>query len=155
MSSSFVSVPNLIASFSRTSGLEVRLLEGRLKRQWPGIVGTYIASHTYPDSIKFRKLHVITENSVWLQQLVFLKQDLLEKIHRATPEPLVTDLLFRVGDISSAVPLSPQSEIPGNVSRPQLLREHLKWAEGLTQHIENPQLRRSITHVIATALSAK
>lgn len=147
--STFISLRSLISDFSRSHGLDIRLLEYYLQRDWPEIVGLSLAAHTRPDSIKFRKLWVSAENSVWLQQLVFLKPVLLEKIKALPQGSLVSDVGFRVGEIPR---LSPPVPSPSAVN--ELSSEILNFAKGVTESIQNPKLRDSLTKTIAKALSS-
>lgn len=147
--STFSPLKSLISDFSRSYGLEVRMLESYLKRNWPEIVGLPIAAHTWPDSIKFRKLWVAAENSVWLQQLVFLKPVLFEKIKSLANGSLISDVGFRVGEIPrlpQPAPTSPKEEEPHS--------EIINFAKELTASIQNPKLRDRLTRTITKSLSS-
>ena len=73
------------------------MLEYTLQQHWPKIVGEHIGHHTWPESIRHRKLYLIAENSVWLQQLRFLKPELLAKLSSHTGGDAITDIVLRVG----------------------------------------------------------
>ena len=126
------------------------MLENHLKRNWAEIVGRPLAVHTRPDSIKFRKLWVAAENSVWLQQLVFLKPVLFEKIKALPQGSLISDMGFRVGDIpilsKPASPPTEKREIPPDI---------LSFAKEVTSSIQNPTLRACLRKTIAKSLSSK
>src|SRR5437764_14345778 len=96
----FASVSSILTNLAPRYGMEAKLLEWRLRRHWSEIAGEQIAAHTRPDQIRFKKLYLIVENSVWLQQLMFLKPTLLEKINEAADSQLVSDIMFRVGAVS-------------------------------------------------------
>ncbi|MCH7566792.1 MAG: DUF721 domain-containing protein [Nitrospirae bacterium] len=120
---SFDSVASILRSVLRRHGLGTKLLEYRLQQRWPEIAGEQIATHTRPDQIRFKKLYLIVDNSVWLQQLTFLKPALLEKIHAAAGSlegQGVTDIVFRVGEVSSARTLG---EVMANAPSHQKRRE--------------------------------
>ena len=78
----FFSVSSVLTKLAKRLGLEAKLLEAQLRRHWPEIAGEQIAAHTRPDQIRFKKLHLIVANSVWLQQLTFLKPTLLRRSTR-------------------------------------------------------------------------
>ena len=47
-----------------------------------------MGSHTWPAQIRFKKLYLVVRNSVWLQQLTFLKPALLAKLQAESgPNP--------------------------------------------------------------------
>ena len=147
--SAFSPLKTLISDFSHSNGLEIRMLEYHLKRDWPEIVGPHLAAHTRPDSIKYRKLWVAAENSVWLQQLVFLKPVLFEKIKAWPQGSLITDLGFRVGEIPTH-----SKSLPTPSERKDPSPEILIVAKEMTESIHNPKLRACLTKTIAKALSS-
>src|ERR1051325_3783414 len=100
--SSFTVLASTLESVVERFGLASMLLEQRLQRDWPDIVGEGVAAHTRPDAIRFKKLYLIAENSIWLQQLTFLKPSLLEKITAAAGKPVVVDIVLRVGEVGTS-----------------------------------------------------
>jgi predicted nucleic acid-binding Zn ribbon protein len=72
-----------------------------LRDPWLQAVGSRIAAQTKPDCIKKAVLFVKVANSAWMQQLHFMKQDILEKfnhLHQAEP---VKDIFFAIGEIAA------------------------------------------------------
>lgn len=67
---------------------------------WADLVGKDIARNSEP--VRFHKdvLVVKVRNSVWTQELQFLKPKLLEKIRQSFPDTKIRDILFRAGTIS-------------------------------------------------------
>ena len=94
---SLIPLPDLIAGAMKTHGFQSRMVEFSLQQQWGAIVGPHIAGHTYPESIRHRKLFLLAETSVWLQQLLFLKSEILAKITEVMGEDVLTDIVLRVG----------------------------------------------------------
>ncbi|HKU51997.1 MAG TPA: DUF721 domain-containing protein [Nitrospira sp.] len=138
---------SILSGLSKRLGLESRMLELRLQRRWRDIVGEPMASHTWPAQIRFKKLYLIVRNSVWLQQLTFLKPALLAKLQAESGTGSVTDIAFRVGEIPSeteACPTSLTSDI-----RPTLSEK--SWVE-LVSHtamIQDPSIRERLREVIS------
>ncbi|TAL11760.1 MAG: DUF721 domain-containing protein [Nitrospirae bacterium] len=94
-------LPDILARFLKTHGMAIHMLECRLQQHWLEIVGEHVARHTWPDSVRHRKLYLVAENSVWLQQLLFLKPELLAKINAAADGEALTDIVLRVGTVPS------------------------------------------------------
>jgi len=67
---------------------------------WQGIVGTEIARNTEPVKFYNDVLVIKVRNSVWTQELQYLKPQLLEKIKNAFPETNIRDLMFRIGPVN-------------------------------------------------------
>ena len=68
-------------------------------KQWNALVGEVVAAHTWPTRIKFRKLHVAVDNSVWLHQLLYLKATIMETIQAQMEELQLEDIIFRIGEL--------------------------------------------------------
>jgi hypothetical protein len=150
--SSFSSMGTIVQGFSKAYGLEGKMLEHHLKKEWPGIVGAPMANHTRPDSLKFRKLYLLAENSAWLQQLVFLKPVLLERIQAVTQASLVSDIVLRIGEFPNPFPVIGD----GGLSQPPNVfpsADALAFATQTTSCIKDVHLQASLTQVIARAQS--
>lgn len=110
----FASAKSVINEISRSHGFAGRLWEYRLQKQWKTLVGEATAAHTWPTRIKFHKLHVLVDSSVWLHQLTYLKRSLLEKIQSEMTELSVDDIIFRIGEI----PDCPEEDSPTDAPPP-------------------------------------
>lgn len=123
-----------------------------MQQEWPHIVGSGLASHTRPDSIKFRKLFLLAENSAWLQQLVFLKPMILEKLNAFAEDIQITDIVMRIGDIrpTSTAGRDTTSSVDHAVKPTEYA---IEIARAWTAEIKEPKLRESLTGVIAKGLS--
>ena len=151
-STSFTPLTTVIAQFSKSYGLEMKILESHLQQEWSQIVGSQLAAHTWPDAVKFKKLFLLAENSVWLQQLMFLKPALLEKIHGRANGSLISDIVLRVGEIPIDTLASTSHEHAHSIhSAPST--EHLSFAKALTGTIKNQELQMLLIQVIARSLS--
>jgi hypothetical protein len=136
----------ILSGLAKRLGLESRLVELRLQHQWRDLIGEPTASHTWPDHIRFKKLYLVVRNSVWLQQLTFLKPALLAKLHEETGPGLITDIVFRVGEI----PASPTAAALASAAVPSSLPEN-QMTEVLPHiaGIQDRALRERFTEVIS------
>ncbi len=139
----------ILSGLAKRLGLQSHLFELRLQQQWTELVGEPIASHTWPQHIRFKKLYLLVRNSIWLQQLTYLKPTLIAKLNERAGAELVTDIAFRVGEIPAAG--SPASFVDQTPDRPSL-----SLPEDAVQHlsaVHDPELRQRLTEVISTYLS--
>ncbi len=141
------SLGNILSGLAKRLGLESRLLELRLQHRWHDLVGEPTASHTWPTQIRFKKLYLVVRNSVWLQQLTFLKPALLTKLQAETGVGSITDIAFRVGEIPDDVETAPttftmgtESAQPAEPSAEVVLH---------TDMIQDPALRERFRAVIS------
>src|SRR6478672_12818734 len=109
-SGSLDSFSAILSGLSKRLGLQSHLFELRLQQQWRDIIGEPVGSHTWPAQVRFKKLYLIVRNSVWLQQLVFLKPALLATLNERAGSEMITDIAFRVGEISADA--KPEAESP-------------------------------------------
>jgi len=142
------SVSSVLEGLARRLGLESKFLESRLRRDWISIVGEPIASNTWPDQIRYKKLYLLVHNSVWLHQLTFLKPTLLHNLNGVAGGELVTDIVLRVGEIPSRAAASATTDrIDGNY---QTVSEViLAEASSHVSAIHDPDLRLRFTEVIS------
>jgi hypothetical protein len=141
----------ILSGLAKRLGLQSHLFELRLQQQWREIVGEPIGSHTWPAQIRYKKLYLTVRNSVWLQQLTFLKPTLLAKLNERAGTDLVTDIAFRVGEIPSGFGLPDQSVEPAAPppAAPVLSADDAARIDT----IQDLVTRRRFTEVIGTYLS--
>ncbi len=151
MAGFFSSVSTILKTVTHRQGLDHELLEYRLLQEWPQIVGPQIAAHSRPDHIRFKKLFLVVESSVWLQHLTFLKPALLEKLHEAVGAQAVTDIVLRVGEVQQA-PRKDTHDAAAPPSPPAPSAEDRARAEAMTASVTDPELRERLTAVMANLL---
>jgi hypothetical protein len=147
---------SILDKIAQRFGMSGKLLEHRLQRQWPAIVGAHVAAHTRPESIRFKKLHVIVDSSVWVQQLTFLKVSLLQSINATAGDSPISDIVLRVGTIEpqgQADDTASSGEF-SKVGPPSLPSEALAEVALHVQAIEDPDIRTHLAEVMARALAS-
>ncbi len=147
--STFESIHSVLQDVSKGSALALKLSEVRLQQEWEGLVGQTIAKHSYPESIRYKKLLLVADNSIWLQQLVFLKATILEAIHSILPDLALTDIILRIGSIPEKRPTIIPAPLAS--SEPQTLPS--PFATALTQQLNNPDLQNLLSRTITKALA--
>ncbi len=145
--SAFESIHAVIHEVSKGSALTLKLSEARLQHEWEKLVGQTIAKHSYPESIRYKKLYLVADNSIWLQQLVFLKTTILKAIQSIMPDLLLTDIVLRIGSVPKKHPTTTTSspDTPTIIPSP--------FAIALTQQLNNPDLQARLSQTITKALA--
>ena len=146
----FSSSRSVIKEISQSHGFAARLWEYRLQKQWKALVGEVVAAHTWPARIKFRKLHVAVDNSVWLHQLLYLKATLMENIQAQMEELELEDIIFRIGEL----PEPREDTVERPAEQVSVSADVRKTARDFTQSVNDNELRDSLIRVIARALSS-
>lgn len=68
---------------------------------WPKIVGTNMAKKTMPLKIIGKTLYLTVETSAWMEELKYLKEDIVKKINNDLKQEAVEDIIFRLGKINA------------------------------------------------------
>jgi predicted nucleic acid-binding Zn ribbon protein len=148
-SGSIDSFSTILSGLAKRLGLQSHLFELRLQQHWREIIGEPVGSHTWPAQVRFKKLYLIVRNSVWLQQLMFLKPALLAKLNERGGSELITDIAFRVGEIPEAVTMVPV-HLP---EKPHVTEAAVIEAEAHAAAVQDPELRNRLASVMAEAFS--
>jgi predicted nucleic acid-binding Zn ribbon protein len=90
------SVADVIPAVLRLLGIEGRLDEGRLVRDWPLIVGDLLASKSCPLDIRKGVLTLEVRDNSWMQEIRFHQKRIMEKINDRFPDLGVTGIRFRM-----------------------------------------------------------
>ncbi|TSK04274.1 MAG: DUF721 domain-containing protein [Geobacter sp.] len=138
------SVTDLLGSILRGTPAEMRLKEGRIWEVWDEAVGSKIASHAQPVAFREGTLTVHVDSAPWLQQLTYLKKDLITKVNEALDEELVKELQMKAAKVRSAV-AKPQQP----VKRRKLTEEEQVWIKEQAQAVDDPELRAVFERLIS------
>jgi hypothetical protein len=140
---------SILSGLAKRLGLQSHLFELRLQQHWRDIIGEPIGSHTWPAQVRFKKLYLIVRNSVWLQQLIFLKPTLLVKLNERAGSEMFNDIVFRVGEIPDAAAVAPGS-LPQSV---EVSDAALMEARAHAAAVQDPELRTQLASIMAAAFS--
>src|SRR5687767_6690620 len=142
----------ILSGLAKRLGLQTHLFEVRLQQQWREIIGEPVGSHTWPVQVRFKKLYLIVRNSVWLQQLTFLKPTLLAKVNEQAGSEQITHIAFRVGEIPDARTAAPTR--PASQPQRQPVNEAaVVEANAHAAAVQDPDLRNRLASLMAEAFS--
>lgn len=81
----------------KESYLEEKLAPFMFFSEWPNIVGSQIAKHAKPDTLKNGILFIEVDSSSWAQELIFQKELILKRLQKNTSDDVeIRDLYFNV-----------------------------------------------------------
>ncbi len=92
-----VPIGNIVADVLARRGLGRPQATIQLEEIWSEVVGDAIAPMTHCGKIHRQQLNVIVNNSTIMQELTFRKQEIIQKLNKKTPDHLIKDIRFRVG----------------------------------------------------------
>ena len=82
--------------FDRRPQLARKMQQHTIWKLWPSIAGPTLSATVHPDRFSGTTLTLAVTNSVWMQELTYLKMELLEKIQAAMGAECVTDIRFEL-----------------------------------------------------------
>lgn len=91
------SIGEILFSSFKGKGVAAKIEENSLIKLWPKAVGQQIVLQTQPDCFKNGTLFVKTTSSIWVQQLHFIKEEILQKLNELAGKIAVKDIRFSVG----------------------------------------------------------
>ena len=95
----FVPIGRVIRDILKGSRIRTDASLIRVWDVWEEAVGEVIAVNTRPAAFKGDLLIVNATSSSWLQQLRFLKPEIIRKINHALGEVPVKDIKFKIGPV--------------------------------------------------------
>jgi len=98
-SNRFVKVGHIIQDVLRSQRKHGDAKMIRVWDVWPLAVGEPIGSNSLPAAFKGKLLIVNVIDSAWLQQLWFLKKDIIRKVNDSLGEDLVGEIKFKIGPV--------------------------------------------------------
>jgi hypothetical protein len=117
-----------------------RIRRYRLWQRWRDVVGTAVADHARPARWQGRTLVVRVDHPAWVQELSFLKLQMLEKLREAFPEQAIREIRFEVGEL-------PAEEAPGEPPAPTpprpLAEEEVEFIEQAAKEIPDADVREA------------
>jgi len=79
----------------------------QLVKNWERLLGDPLGKVTYPAFFRQDVLWMFVDNSAWMQQVQFVKLDILASIRRALPEGKIDDIRFMLQPENARVPKKP------------------------------------------------
>jgi predicted nucleic acid-binding Zn ribbon protein len=137
-------ISGLLSAVLRGTPVEKRLHEGRIWVVWEQAVGSRIATHAVPAAFRDGTLTLTVDSAPWMQQLTYLKQELISKVNGELGEEMVKDIFMKAGRVK--VPTPPAA--PWVQKRRQLSAEELTWINEQADSLTDPDLRAVFERLI-------
>lgn len=104
MSREAMVIGDVLKTVLKRLGLGQKVRVARIAQDWERIVGSKIAKHCTPVSVRGKILVVNVDSSVWLAELTqFFKDKMLDQIHSEAGGAGIKDIRFRIGEIAGII----------------------------------------------------
>ena len=137
-------VSDILSAVLRGTPAEKRLSEGRIWVVWEQAVGSRIASHAVPAAFREGTLTLTVDSAPWMQQLTYLKQELVTKVNAELREEMVKEIHMKAGMVKAPAPPA----APWVQKRRQLSEDELNWITEQSQSVTDPELRAVFERLI-------
>lgn len=142
-----IRVADLLTGLFHGQPLEKRLREARIWDIWEEAVGAQIAAKAQPAKFQAGTLTVAVATPPWMQQLTYLRQEMIRKLNNLLGEELITEIYLKAGKIETASPRKSQPAPP----RP-LSSEEIVWIEAVSSELDDPQLGKAFRQLLTRHL---
>ncbi len=87
-------IREILDDLTRSMGLKRRMDEERAIMCWGEVVGERVRGHTKPLKVRRGMLFVEVKSPVWMNELVFLKGEIISKLNSRLKCKVVNDIVF-------------------------------------------------------------
>jgi hypothetical protein len=137
---------------TKRGGLAKNLRRYEPWRCWTDIVGSSLAQHTSPAGWRGTTLIINVEHSAWMQELQFMKRDLIAKISKSCPNTKLKDIRFQIGKIEGSVQ---HDEVGKTHTLPPLNQSEKDFARDTVRPVKDEETSEVIRRLIEKDLSLK
>jgi hypothetical protein len=129
-------------------GLEVRLRERGISALWSEVVGPKISSHAQPIRVQGSRLFVGVEDSVWLHQLSFLREKILQDLNQRAGQAVLKDIVLQVAEISPVPDQDPEEKDLSPPLPEDLTTRDAERVRELLSFIPEEEIRRVVGRIL-------
>jgi predicted nucleic acid-binding Zn ribbon protein len=145
-------IDEILARALRKRHVPFRLEDRQLREVWGKAVGPQIASQSRPEHLRGEILLVKVANSVWMQQLYFLKEEIIGKVNTTLGKTSVKDIRFAIGQL----PVSPDQSHESGFRTPStvpLKERDKKMMDACLDTLADQELKEIIRRVMTKEIT--
>ena len=82
--------------------LGMKVKQYQIWEVWDTVVGEAIARQAQPQQVRNMILWISVSSSTWMQQLEFMKKQIVKRLNEHIGEEVIKDIRFRIGEIKES-----------------------------------------------------
>ncbi|MBI4211536.1 MAG: DUF721 domain-containing protein [Deltaproteobacteria bacterium] len=141
------SMAKILSSTIKQHGWTEPMEQHRLWSKWTKIVGDAVAAHTSPGKWNRGDVVIYVENASWLQELQYMKVEVLSRIRREFPTHGVRTVRFEVGKVLKSGRNPGSQEIRSR----KLRAEEVEFIGQVAQEVKDDEMRQIIQRAMTKA----
>ncbi len=140
-------IQNIMVKTFGKLNIDQKIKEYKIFKHWADAVGPHIAKKTQPKRLMNKKLFVNVSTPTWVTELIYQKEEILERINKTLGNEEVIDIVFRQGTIDVEDSDKTSEEKIKIVDRELTEEEKLKIKED-TAEIKDKDLKETISRTM-------
>ena len=144
----FITFAEVLGKTSGRFRIKIGLMKYSLWDNWKKIMPKTVSDHTTPVRWNNNVLVVGTTTSTWVQELTYLKPELLDRIKRYQPKLKIKDIYFETGHTI----FDNTKEARQERKKQQLSDDSKKRINEWTKDIDDDDLKNSIQNALVSVL---
>ncbi len=145
-------IDEILARALQKRHVPFRQEDRRLIETWGRAVGPQIASQSRPEHLRGEVLLVKVANSVWMQQLHFLKEEIIGKVNTCLGTTSVKDIRFVIGQLPTAPDQGPEPPFLSLLDLPLKERDK-KMMDNCLDALADQELKEIIRKVMTKEIT--
>jgi len=143
----FQHVGEILQKALKKRKLHLRVEDHHLSDAWQKAVGSIISTHTRVHNLRGDTLFVKVSTSTWMQQLQFMKQEIIDKVNAVLENETIQNIYFSIGTIDPFATKQPQ-ETKHDSGKILLRDRDRKVIEESTASISDDELKDILKRVM-------
>ena len=143
-------IDEILARALKKRHVPFRAEDRRLADLWEKAVGPQIAAQSRPENLRKDILFVKVGSSVWMQQLHFLKEEIISKLNVLEKAP-IKDIRFSIGELPS--PGKGEEHAPQPLSTNFLKERDKKMMEDCLASLADQELKELIKRAMLSEIT--
>jgi len=135
-----VSISEVMGKTAKRFNLGNRMPAFCLGGKWREIIGVPVGEHSHPMRLRGKTLILRVDHPSWMQELSFLKPQLLEKIRKALPSPPIDDIRFELGELPA---FAAHEETKNHLENRVLNKDEEEFIGRAAEQIHDPEIREA------------
>ena len=137
----------------RKKSIHLPLKDRRLIDAWNLAVGPQIRAKAQPDRLREDVLYVRVSTSVWMHELQFMKQDIIEKLNEILGTAAVSQIRFFIGDVETSPDKPPAPTVPPDAAA--LRADEKDYIEKTLAGIADPELKAILRETMIRSILSR
>ncbi len=134
----------VLSSSFKDLSITSKLKEYRIFTAWSLAVGGAISARTEPVRLMGKKLYVHVSSQSWLNELLYQKSALMDKLNTAVGEEAVSDIVFRFGTVDATKWRPPPVKKSKYKPERKLTPKERDFIEATVSVLKDPALKAKI-----------